>query len=114
MDLASLFASMGVPPPNPSTCETPGLNSNWIIIIIALVIIFFLRKDSIGMPSYGNCPSTYCCSKKHHKGHHKHGNAYVPPYEPYNYGLPNNIAPLILVVLFLLLLLQKKPNMVPM
>lgn len=109
MDLASLFASMGAPPPSPSTCETTGPNYNWLIIIIALAIILFFRKDSFGISPYAGYPDTSCCRTKHHKHHHhyKHEDTYMPPFTPVN-GLQNNILPIILIGLLLILILQKK------
>jgi hypothetical protein len=111
MDFSSLFASMGVPPPNPNTCDNTGFNNNWLIIIIALFIIFFFRKNAFGTPSFANYTCTSC--KKRHRCHHKHEDAYMPPFEPFTNGMPNNILPIILVVFLLVLVLQKKPNIVP-
>lgn len=111
MDLESFLASMGVPPPNAAACENPNLKNTWLIIIIALAIIFFLSKDCFCSSPYANYSGSYCCKKKHGKGHHKHRYySTMPYYEPFNYGSQNNIFPLILVVLFLLLLIQKRPN----
>ena len=109
MDFSNLFASMGIPPPNQNTCDNTGFNNNWLIIVIALVVIFFFRKNAFGMsPSEDyHCPS---CGKKHHRCHHKYEDAYMPPFTN---GMPNNILPIILVVFLLILILQKKPAVVP-
>lgn len=78
MDLASLFSGLGSNPAGsvnpPNTTESTGSLSNWIFIIIILIVAFRYGnfKSWFAPPPYSAPPPPVYPGKKHHKKHHRH------------------------------------------
>lgn len=96
MDLGSLFSGLGFTPqsnanPTPNAAGNTSSLSNWIIIIIILVLAFrYGHLRSWFSPPIYNAPiPPVDLKKKHHKKHHSHHKekeAFPYPYFDYPKG----------------------------
>lgn len=98
MDLGSLFSGLGFTPPNSSnppsnidagTASNTSSITNWIIIIIILIVAFRYGnlKSMFYTPFYDPSNQPYEPEKKKHKKHRKHYKEETFFNEPY-YGYP--------------------------
>jgi hypothetical protein len=105
MDLGSLFSGLGFVPPNnpdpvPGTSANNNSLTNWIIIIIILVVAFRYGnlKSWFSPPVYNNPNPRERKHKKHHKHHKEDTDSnnpypdYPPPQQPQGFsGLFNGL-----------------------